>query len=453
MARNRKHTEISGVMEYATITDAPPASEIGASIIYVQDTKAHYKTNGTEWIGEGYSDSIADRPSAALFGKGTWQVGSTIYKSNGLNWSTDSNKIIPVQLSKWRKALTNQQLGVSNAKILFLGDSTEMGSLATGGATLNRPLTISDAVARSFVRDGISANVASTIGTSSYTAIADMLAYDARWTAGAGWTIYVPSSTYGIGNRFSNTTTDSALNFTPLDANGVAMQFDKIDVLYEAHSSYANFTIGVDGGAAAFTSTQAGAGATLRATATVALAAHTVNIAKVLADAAKTLNIYGILCYNSAIKEVVCYCGGRSGGAIHQLSNKGGIADWMSSITEITLLAPDLSIINCTINDAALSTNIETYKTKLQALITHCLQYGSVILRPGNPISGYNITPYVQANYELAVTNNLPIIDIHERFVDYTTANALGYMADTLHPIKYGYQDIANNVYDVIKPQ
>ncbi|MFA5920149.1 MAG: SGNH/GDSL hydrolase family protein [Methylococcaceae bacterium] len=435
-----------------TLENMPSAAAfgVGTGQITTAAYSIQFESNGVVYYKRGSSALLADRSSPALFGNGKWIVGDVDeYLCDGTRWKLSSIRPATYGLLKWSKALASQQLGVANAKIAFIGDSTEMGSLATGTAIGNRPLTVSDAVARSFVAQGISANVASTVGTSSYTVLADMLGYDTRWTAGAGWTLFQPAGGICIGNRFNNTTTDTALNFTPLDANGGAMVFDTIEILYEKYSTFANFTVGVDGGAAAFTSTQAGTGETAKATVSVPLLAHTVNIAKLTADAAKTLNIFSILCYNSAKKEVICYCMGRSGAAIHLLMQGPG---WLTSLGEITLIAPHLSIINVSINDAVAGTDPVIYKTKLQTLITHCLQYGDVILRPGNPVSGYNITPYVQANYELAETNGINIIDIHSRVVSWASANTLGMMGDALHPNKYLYRDIGNAVFEMIRP-
>jgi hypothetical protein len=51
---------------------------------------------GGEWTSTGSSDSIDDRPSAALFGKGTWQVGGVAYLSDGVDYvnSISSNTIV-----------------------------------------------------------------------------------------------------------------------------------------------------------------------------------------------------------------------------------------------------------------------------------------------------------------------------------------------------------------------
>lgn len=111
MARDRKIIEHYGVQEYATKSNFPPAGDPGPTTIYARDTKAHYKTNGTEWIGDGYSDLIASRPSAALFGKGTWRVGSNVYTSNGVNWSIAS----PTVLAKNTKVYLVPSLAPANA--------------------------------------------------------------------------------------------------------------------------------------------------------------------------------------------------------------------------------------------------------------------------------------------------------------------------------------------------
>jgi len=96
MARDRKIIEHYGVQEYSAKADFPPANDPGPTTIYARDINAHYKTNGAEWIGEGYSDSIAEKPSVALFGKGTWHVGADTYSSDGVDWFHNvSGEFIP----------------------------------------------------------------------------------------------------------------------------------------------------------------------------------------------------------------------------------------------------------------------------------------------------------------------------------------------------------------------
>ena len=398
------------------------------------------------------------RPTAAAFGKGVCQVGNDLYTSDSVKWTPQKISTITKQLQKWKVAQAKQQMGISNAKVAFIGDSTDAGAGATAGNQNARPLAPSDCVARSFIRDGIQANVASSFGFANISPISGIIYYDNRWSiSGAGWIEYHTStSSYNRLGNFTNNT--DVLSFTPLDALGVALSFDTIEIFFERSTTYASFNVGVDGGAPSGTFTQAGANGTAKFTVTVPLGAHTVNISKTIADSAKYLEIAGICCYNSAVKQVICYNMGLSGLTSAKLTAVGGSAGWLDPLTDIGFMAPDLSIINCVINDAGALTNLATYKSRMQQVIDKCKLSGDVILRPGNPTTTYlsnpyDITPYVIANYELADANNIPIIDISERNISWNTQNSLGAMYDQLHPNNLGYQDIGNAIYDVIRPK
>jgi lysophospholipase L1-like esterase len=360
-----------------------------------------------------------------------------------------------LNLKKWRAALANVQTGAASAKVAIIGDSTDAGFYASGAQYAgNRTFTVADAVARRFVASGIPSSIANTYGTASVVT-ASLASYDPRWTYGAGWSASSVASVLG-GYLLQNASDTTAANFTPTKTDGTALSFDTIEVVYLKNSAYANFTIGIDGGAASYTSTQAGSGALDTASVTVAAGTHTVNIAKTAGDAAKTLYIASIRCYDSSAK-VVHFLNMAGGGMTS--SNMAGNAAYYNSLNGIALAAPDLSVINCTINDALTSVPLTTYQTNLQNLITTCAVTGSVVLRTGNPgkagYSGFvadSDEPYIAVMATLAQTNNIPFINVKRRLVSWTDANTYGLMVDGLHPTKLGYQDIANAVFSVIKP-
>jgi hypothetical protein len=428
-----------------TALNRPPAADFGIGIAYQEDINAIIECDGVTWTARG-NGLVANRPSAALLGPGTWQDGSKLYISNGTTYTDAAGPNTNLQLLKWRAALAKQQTGVSNAKILFIGDSTEMGLQATPLSAGARQLAISDCVARSFINAGISANVSSQIGGAGLPTIADVNGYNPTITPGAGWSI---TTSVAISQIFTNTTTTNSLDFTPIDANGVALSFDTIEVYYVNYSAYAHFTVGVDGGAAAFTSTPAGAPLVNKAIVTVPLGTHTVNFGKAAGDAALQVTIVGWVCYNSAIKQVLCLNAGVSGAGVGILTSSPGFT---TSASQIAAIAPDLSILNCIINDSGTNYDKALYKSKLQTLITACAQYGSVVLRPGNPVQPRDMSAYLDINHQLATENNIPIIDIQAETGTWTEYNALGMMYDALHPNKNGYRDIANVMAKVIKP-
>jgi hypothetical protein len=254
----------------------------------------------------------------------------------------------------------------------------------------------------------------------------------------------------------SNISDNTAAHFQPKDSSGANLVFDTIKVTYMKKSTYGNFTIGVDSGAALFTSAQAGTGALDTVTVTTTLAAHVVDIAKTVNDATQ-LHINSIECYDSTRSQVFCQNWGEAGYLAADLAYN---PNYQNNLNGLAYYAPDLTIINCVINDANSKTNPAAYKASLQSVITTALVSGSVVLRTGNPtqvgFGGYTANqadPYIAACYALAVENDIPIVDTYGRFVSWDEMNALGFISNQQHPVKSGYQDVANALWSVIKPQ
>lgn len=449
-------------MRLSSLEQRPTAAAFGNGDLLI--VNPNYRINCTSdnvsWSSHGSSDSITDRPTAAALGKGSWQVGNGIAYSNGNSYSPAADRVYAnaPSLIKWKAALAKVQTGRANASILFLGDSTESGMWASGSLYAgNRRLSVSDAVARMFVKTGIDANVGNFVGagfpytTSNFT---DFVAYDPSFSFGAGWTW--SAATYGIGAVKPSVIASAAINpmnFTPQNPDGTALVFDTIEVTtYRNATVFANFTIGVDGGAVLATSSQATTSQRyLTLSATTTLGTHTVNITKLAADTTKPFQVVFIKCYNSTKKTVFCYNGGWGGAIASQMSNDSSIYD-IKGQSGIEGLQPDLTIINCAINDRGTSVINTTYKTDIQKIIDAAKLSGSVIMRTGNWISGTQNPEYVAACHELASLNNIPLVDIPYRHVSLASATAAGYMAaDTVHMTDIGYQDAANAIFEAIK--
>ncbi len=362
-------------------------------------------------------------------------------------------------LKKWRAALANTMAGIADSKIAFIGDSTDCGAYANGAQWAgNRELTVPAAIAKRLAGIGIPTNTASQFGTQSVSpaTAAGLNAYFTQWSYGAGWTGSSAGSVAG-GFLVQNTSDTTAANYTPKAVDGTPLVFDRIEFAYLKNSTYANFTLALDGGAAFYTSTQAGAGAIDTQTFSVASGTHTINIAKTAPDAAKVLFPLSIRCYSSTAKtvQVLNMAGGNMDSA--KMSNT---AQYFGTVNTLTRQAPHLTIINCTINDAIANTSVATYKTNIQSIITAAKLSGDVIIRTGNTVStGYSgfvlnsDDPFIQALYELSITNDCPFISIKERLGPFVDMFALGYAVDGAHPTAAGYFDIANPLFELIKPQ
>lgn len=74
-------------------------------------------------------------------------------------------------------------------------------------------------------------------------------------------------------------------------------------------------------------------------------------------------------------------------------------------------------------------------------LITEFKSSGDVILLTSNPHQSLAFTALNQAKYELAISNDIPLIAIYDRFTSYAVSNPLGYFNDAAHPSAAGYAD------------
>jgi hypothetical protein len=117
--------------------------------------------------------------------------------------------------------------------------------------------------------------------------------------------------------------------------------------------------------------------------------------------------------------------------------------------------APDLTIIGTGINDARYSYTVPTWTADTQALITAAKLSGDVILKTVIPSQDSTVSAleaqYAAAAQTLAATNGCGVVDINARFGDWFTADAAGYMSDTLHSTGFGYCDIAQAMFNSIK--
>lgn len=131
------------------------------------------------------------------------------------------------------------------------------------------------------------------------------------------------------------------------------------------------------------------------------------------------------------------------------------------SLSTLKKLAPVLTIINLTINDANASTDIYTYQSKLVAIIEGALISGDVVLEIGavsNTLQSTNGSLYGirKAVFELAETYNLTVMsDPSVLGGGWMNADFYSLMADSWHPNYSGYTRIANNallpLYNIIK--
>jgi lysophospholipase L1-like esterase len=417
---------------YPTIESVP--DDFNGTVDIVTPTyRATVKGDGATKYTVG-SGPIADRPSAADFGVGTWQDGLNRYTCNGVNYFPVKNKNFPTL--KWDAAKAKASSGFGNAKVVFIGDSTTAGAFAYNPADyINAaPFGVPGRVAALMTANGAPSSVGNTFGAHGLATAALLLEYDTRMVFGAGWSQFSGIRSLGgeiISNASASLTTFS---FTPIAT------FDTIDIYYVASNGYGTFTADIGAGAlATVNANNGGTPVVTKLSLTVAAGTHTVNINKTVAG---NIFIVGISTYKNN-NEVQVINLGEAGIRADNYLGAGNYAH----APALAVLQPNLSVINLGINDCRdVTPNITLYTSKMQSIINTCKLYGDVVLATPNPISGApNSESYYAVIRELAITNSLNLLDYSiEMGTDWSVPNAAGLMGDTLHPKQAGYMVEAN---------
>lgn len=342
----------------------------------------------------------------------------------------------PALLPRLRRAVAQARRGAGRSGIAFVGDSTYLGLMSAGGVANSKaaspPYQIADALAalgirtdkRSFWSDGGAVASSTTLPT-----------LDPRVTFGAGWASTGPFSLGGA--MPANSTTTNALSFTP------GGSFDTIDIYYVRNSGLATFTVNVDGGSTLATINSSGGLSVQKATVTCSSSATTINIQR--NGTGTNAFIVGVDAYLSTDLGLAIW---NMGACSSTTTNWKGAANAWEPVLALATVAPKAIFINLGINDARFGVSAATYKSNMQTLITACVAIADTILVVPVPsdtaiTAGATQAAYVTAILEIGVTNNIPVLNLAERYVNYSTANAAGFMADQLHPSGDGYGDTA----------
>ncbi len=157
----------------------------------------------------------------------------------------------------------------------------------------------------------------------------------------------------------------------------------------------------------------------------------------------------GVDCYDSIIPRIDIFNGGSGGADASALT--GGTTGY-GPLQGLLALQPNLAFINYGINDGNSFQKIKSvYKSeilngvqKLQA--ANC----DVILLVTTPVIESSTmettwwTQYRDALQEISLLQNVPVINLHDRYVSYTTQNSKtpSWMSDNLHPSALLYADL-----------
>lgn len=347
-------------------------------------------------------------------------------------------------LPHWRAAVARVRAAAGRGRLLMVGDSTTQGYAAGGTASAAGawPLSPVSALAKLLSANYVQTSVANFFGdTNALGAGTTYALYDTRFTMGANWT---ESTTHPIlgGDWFAyDNLAVTNITFTPTTA------FDTV-ICYNWKASPGTFNFNVDGGASLGTSTGGSTGYQAL-TATVTKATHTINV---VPNNTGAIFFAGILAYDSTTPSIDVMQEGFNGATI---ASYLGSSQPYNAIPALQFLAPDLTIINLTINDIVANgqAGLPTYITNMQTLITAAKVSGDVILMMGVPSTTNTVSDlaaYRAAVQGLASANGAPFVDLSTRWVSYAFTNPIMPYGNGVHPSAVGYQDIAQAIYDAL---
>lgn len=351
----------------------------------------------------------------------------------------------PLLLPKWRSALAKVRSGTSNARLLCLGDSTTLGVWSAGGLTTGdmKPKAYPTLLANMFNASGTNAHTNSFFGAGSANLSGPSNAVnDSRVVIGNAWTAHTQPTLGGAYLKASANT--NSIAFTP------TVNTDTCNLFYVQQTGvgFGKMNMKIGAGTATVFDQNSGSATIGLATGTVngSLAANTYNVTW---DSVATAYFTGMEAYDSSKKWVSVMNTGRSGAKASDLAAPGVISTFAG-------INADLHIIMCGINDWVNAVSLSSFQSNLQTVITAAAAVGDVVLvTPFPNLQGAAPAPSVQDGYysvvlSLAVSNNLPVIDLYGRWVSYAVSNPYGLYGDANHPNAVGYADTAQAIFNAI---
>lgn len=324
--------------------------------------------------------------------------------------------------------LAAARAGTGTMHVLACGDSEAAGQNATGGVPNSWPLLL-----RGWISDGgfpVGGSGLAYPGPTNNTG-------DPRWTLDPSWTI--------PGQLFAAASVSGKVATFVSDEPGTS-----VDIWFFGNGARgATYTI--DGGSPA-TYTPSGASVAEKVTVTgLADAVHTVAITS--GSAAGSVYLIGVNCYRTSGIQV--HNAGISGSSTTTwLSGSSSFSGWYGLSH---LYTPDLVVMSFGVNEALNEgLSVSTYKSQFETLAAKYQALGANIMMlvepqpQGVPLATWQ--GFAAAQYEISETLGARMVDILDRWGDYTTASANGLMSDTIHPNATGYSDEAYAVRQLILP-
>ncbi|ANM12029.1 SGNH/GDSL hydrolase family protein [Rhizobium sp. N324] len=360
------------------------------------------------------------------------------------------------QFSKTKPALARVAGGTGRGKFVCVGDSTTFGEgSGTGGngRVGCMPKGWPAKLAAALTGLGNPAINENKVGSSGITTTTVTITENRNSVkpgfnpASSGWILSTSTTAGGV--LFTNTTdTTSVLSYAP------TVQITKFELIELTISTGGSITYNVDGGAETVLD-QSGASSIRRTIIDCgAKGLHTLNIKRVSGNAF----VIGVRAWDDTTPAIDIW---NLGNCVSQTSDWIGTANPWSALNAVTnhCADADLVFIDLTINNALLSPSSynTTYPTQMQSIINAAKAGGAdVLLMTGNPSRVDIIADSVQQQFRqalrtLATTNDLPMIDQYDKYTDWVTLNALGWMFNANHPNELQYTDLGTFLASSLK--
>ncbi len=363
---------------------------------------------------------------------GTYSIAANIKGADGSGLSSAiqlASSFAPTMLPKFAAAFAKMRAGQGNARIVVLGDSTTDGGVDVGWAHQLANMLMTSGAAPATHNANLGFNLT-----------------DARIVKGSSWSVDNTILSAG-GATWKASTNTNSMAITP------NTPCDTFKLWYVKRVGGGVLSVDYDGLGTTNIDTNAAAGV-----GSVTLSApdlgHTFNIKWVSGGQVNTI---GYEAYSSNRKCVQVIKAGLGGTASQDWVDSSQPYSWLPTVIAA---APHLTIITSGINECAGTIDLTTYRTNLDTIIAQAKTVGDVLVltgNPANPADGtHNQSTVFQQTYRdvvraAATAAGVPLIDIFNRWIDYDTANALGYLGDTwVHPSVIGYSDIANTIFSFL---
>lgn len=342
----------------------------------------------------------------------------------------------PAYLSHFTACLAKVKRGTASCNVIWVGDSVLTGaySSALDWTTYSIPSIVS----YTMQQNGIPTEMNNSMGFSIYTAD-PRIAFPSGST---GWSCGSSPDVFG-GVYCENNANSNPITFTPI------VPVDTFTIYYvDQFTTGSVCTIQIDGTTVG-TITVGGTTGYLNATFTAPLGLHTLSFFK---SSGGECLIAGIDSYDSSVKQVHNLNAAWNGSTI---GNWGSTTNPYSYLNGLATFSPALTIIMPGINDWVAQTDVNSYKASMQKIINTAKATGDVIIITSNPsqIGSQSLAVqqrYVTADYQVALANNIPVIDTWSLGGSWESMNTLGLEENALHLNGPGAEFFAGLVSNVL---